>query len=166
MKILAKAAASCCALGLATAGFSAAAQPTAPQASQVGVREVWSTYGDPGWGEPRGMLQWPDGTVWVGDHQASEVWELSADGAESRRVLREGEGPGELRGVKWIVPYRDGGVVVMDARGFLSRAGTRPPATDSGRRFALPPAVRLRLQEMEDFWCPSTHRSESLATPT
>ncbi len=109
-----------CALSLAAAVSSAAAvQPTAPHSFQVGVREIWSTYGDPGWGEPMGMLQWPDGTVWVGDYQVSEVWELSADGTEPRRVLREGEGPGELTGVSWIVPYRDGGVVVMDARNFL-----------------------------------------------
>lgn len=112
-------AAALCALGSAAAGFSVGTQPTAAQSFQVGVREIWSAYGDPGWGEPRGMVQWPDGTVWVGDSQASEVWEISADGAESRRVLREGEGPGELKGVSWIVPYQDGGVVVADARGFL-----------------------------------------------
>lgn len=119
MKIVATAALSCVA-GLVAAGQPiAAVQPTSPHPLEVGVREVWSTYGDPGFGHPQGMFQWPDGTVWIGDEQASEVWELSADGTESKRVLREGEGPGELARVFRIVPYRDGGVVVEDNRGFL-----------------------------------------------
>ena len=119
MKILATAALFCVA-GLAAAGRPAAAvQHASSHPLKVEVREVWSTYGDPGFGHPQGAFQWPDGTVWIGDDQASEVWELSADGAESKRVLREGEGPGELARVFRIVPYRDGGVVVQDNRGFL-----------------------------------------------
>lgn len=111
----------CCTATLGTAGKPTAAvvQEASSHPLEVRVREVWSTYGDPGFGQPRGMLQWPDGTVWIGDYDASEVWELSADGSESKRVLREGEGPGELARVDLIVPYREGGVVVQDNRGFL-----------------------------------------------
>lgn len=119
MKIFATAALSVLA-GLAAAGQPAVAVQSASELPlEVGVRELWSTYGDPGFGHPQGMFQWPDGTVWIGDEQASEVWELSADGTESKRVLREGEGPGELARVSRIVPYRDGGIVVQDNRGFL-----------------------------------------------
>lgn len=119
MKILAKAVLPC-ALGLAAAGGPAAAVQRAQSLPfEVEVKEAWSTFGDPGFGYPQGMLQWADGTVWVGDEQTSEVWELSGDGAAARRVLREGEGPGELRYVHRIVPHRDGGAVVHDSRGFL-----------------------------------------------
>ena len=85
---------------------------------EVRVREVWRTFGDPGFGWPRGMLQWPDGTVWVGDNQVSEVAEVSADGVEMKRILRRGDGPGELRQVHRIVAYRDGGIVIQGTRGF------------------------------------------------
>ncbi len=85
---------------------------------EVRVREIWSTYGDPGFGWPRGMLQWPDGTVWVGDSQVSEVAEVSADGTQMKLALRGGEGPGELRRVYRIVHYRDGGIVIHDVPGF------------------------------------------------
>lgn len=89
-----------------------------PYPLEVRVREIWSTFGDPGFGWPRGMFQWPDGTVWVGDNQVSEVAELSADGSAMKRVLRSGEGPGELRRVYAIVPYGDGGIVIRDRPGF------------------------------------------------
>ena len=104
---------------LAATGEPVAAHAQAsPYPLEVRVREVWSTFGDPGFGRPRGMLQWPDGTVWVGDSQVSEVEEISADGARTKRVLRAGEGPGELHRVYEIVPWRDGGIVIRDSRGF------------------------------------------------
>jgi len=104
---------------LAATGKPAAGHAqTSPYPFEVCVREVWSTFGDPGFGWPRGMLQWPDGTVWVGDSQVSEVAEVAADGTNVKRVLRAGEGPGELRRVYYIVPYRDGGIVIHESPGF------------------------------------------------
>ena len=104
---------------LAVTGEPVAAHAQAsPYPLEVRVREVWSTFGDPGFGWPGGMLQWPDGTVWIGDDQVSEVEEISADGAQTKRVLRAGEGPGELRRVFYIVPWRDGGIVIHDRPGF------------------------------------------------
>ena len=34
---------------------------------EVEVRELWATAGDPGFSSIRGMAQWPDGSVWIGD---------------------------------------------------------------------------------------------------
>ncbi len=83
---------------------------------EVVVTEVWSTAGNPGFGFPRGMAQWPDGTVWVGDQQVSEVSEISPDGSGVRVVLREGDGPREVRRATRIVPRPDGGMFVWGAK--------------------------------------------------
>ncbi len=80
---------------------------------KVSVREVWSTYGDPGFATPRGMAQWPDGTVWIGDNRLSEVSEVSADGTSVRVVLREGEGPREVDRVHHIDTFDRGGAVIL-----------------------------------------------------
>ena len=108
---------------LAVAGLALASIGSAPAAAQDGdvlevvVTEVWSTPGDPGFGFPRGMAQWPDGTVWVGDQQVAEVSEISPDGSAVRVVLRDGDGPREVvRAATRIVSRPGGGMFVWDAK--------------------------------------------------
>lgn len=80
---------------------------------EVEVREVWATAGDPGFSSIRGMAQWPDGSVWVGDGRLAEVSEVSPDGQSVRVTLKEGEGPGEVGRVHRIDELSDGGMVVL-----------------------------------------------------
>ena len=80
---------------------------------EVEVREVWATAGDPGFSSIRGMAQWPDGSVWIGDGRLAEVSEVSPDGQSVRVVLTEGEGPGEVGRVHRIDELPDGGMVVL-----------------------------------------------------
>ena len=87
----------------------ALAQP----AFAVEVRELWATTGDPGFSTIRGMAQWPDGSVWIGDGRLAEVSEVSPDGQTVRVVLKEGEGPGEVGRVHRIDELLDGGMVVL-----------------------------------------------------
>ena len=82
------------------------------------MREVWSTYGDPGFVSADGMIQWPDGSVWIADVAVSEVFEISADGSATRRVIREGDGPGEVRSATLLARHPGGGVVVQDRGGY------------------------------------------------
>ncbi len=79
----------------------------------VEVRELWATTGDPGFSNIRGMAQWPDGSVWIGDGCLAEVCEVSPDGEIVRVVLKEGEGPGEVGRVHRIDELLDGGMVVL-----------------------------------------------------
>lgn len=106
-----------CLLGVAEASEATAAQRTHAYPLELDVREVWSTYGDPGFVWVDDMIQWPDGAVWLGDGDASEVFQISADGGTTKRVLREGDGPGEVRVVRGFASS-EGGVVVRDRRGF------------------------------------------------
>ncbi len=97
-------------LVLAPAGVNRVlAQPSL----DVQVRELWATAGDPGFSSIRGMAQWPDGSVWIGDNRLAEVSEVSPDGRSVRVVLREGEGPGEVGRVQRIDELPDGGMVVL-----------------------------------------------------
>ncbi len=103
---------------------------------EVVLTEVWTTPGDPGFGRPLGVAQWPDGSVWVGDSRISEVFEVSPDGSRTRTALRDGDGPREVRFATVIVPRPGGGMVVWDSRrvGFfkedksLDRYRSRPSA--------------------------------------
>ena len=103
---------------LVPASAGAAAQADAAFPLEVAVREVWSTYGDPGFVSADGMIQWPDGSVWIADGDASEVFEISADGSTTRRVVREGDGPGEVRSASRLARHPGGGVVVKDRGGY------------------------------------------------
>ena len=76
------------------------------------MREIWRTCGDPGFAAISGMVQWPDGSVWVGDRSLSEVYEVSSDGSNTRLALREGDGPREVDRVHDLVPIPGGGVLV------------------------------------------------------
>lgn len=131
---------------LAVVGLALAFAVSMPAAAQdretleIVVTEVWSTPGDPGFGFPRGMAQWLDGTVWVGDQQVAEVSEISPDGSNVRVVLREGDGPREVvRAATTIVPRPAGGMFVWDARrvGFFGPDKNleryRPPPLQSPR---------------------------------
>ncbi len=80
---------------------------------EVSVREIWRTYGDPGFSTIRGMVQWPDGSVWVGDNRLAEVHEVSPDGSVVRLALREGDGPREVRRVRYLAAVPGGGVFVQ-----------------------------------------------------
>ncbi len=101
-------------VAVATAGFAGHVHAQAGDAEkrQVSVREIWRTYGDPGFGEVRGMAAWPDGTVWVGDNRLAEVSEVSADGRRVRVVLSEGEGPREVGRVHRLDALPNGGMIV------------------------------------------------------
>lgn len=103
-------------LTVAACGGTAIAQTKYPL--QISIREIWTTSGDPGFGSIRGMAQWPDGTVWVGDRQLAEVSEVSVDGSQVRVVLREGEGPGEVERVHRIDMLPRGGAVVMTSNNY------------------------------------------------
>jgi len=83
---------------------------------EVSVTEVWRTLGDPGFTFPRGMAQWPDGTVWIGDSQVDEVYQISAGGDGIRLALRSGEGPGEVGSVSRILGLPGGGMAVWEDR--------------------------------------------------
>ena len=109
------------------AAFTAAATQAFPahihaqpdeQRLEVSVREVWRTYGDPGFGDVRGMAAWPDGTVWIGDNRLAEVSEVSADGQQVRVVLTEGEGPREVGRVQRIDALPGGGAIVLTSNHF------------------------------------------------
>lgn len=101
-------------VAVATAGLvdHVYAQSDDAERHQVSVREIWRTYGDPGFGEVRGMAAWPDGTVWIGDNRLAEVSEVSADGRRVRVVLSEGEGPREVGRVHRLDALPDGGMIV------------------------------------------------------
>lgn len=118
-------------VGLLVAGLWAGPAVVAEQDRElleVSVTEVWSSDGgSAAFSFPEGMAQWPDGTVWVGDGRLSEVYEMSAEGTDSRVVLRQGDGPREVNRVDWIVASPVGGVVIWDNRrvGFFD-ADKRP----------------------------------------
>lgn len=95
------------------------------------MTEVWSTPGDPGFGSPRGMAQWQDGTVWVGDFSLEEVYEVSADGARVAIALRSGDGPREVGSVHRIAAIPGGGMVVWEGSRFAFFGSDKRPA----RRF-------------------------------
>lgn len=106
--------------------------------AEVVVTEMRSTPGDPGFGFPRGTAQRPDGTVWVGDQQATEVSEMSPDESVVRVVLRDGDGPRVVvRAATRIVPRPAEGMFVGDAKraGFLGPEKNlerhRPPPLQS-----------------------------------
>ncbi len=102
-------------MAFAPVGFGVAAAQER-EVLEVVVTEVWSTPGDPGFGYPRGMAQWPDGAVWVGDHLVSEVSEISPDGSRTSVALRDGDGPREVRFATRIVPRPSGGMFVWDRK--------------------------------------------------
>lgn len=105
---------------------------------EVSVTEVWSTDGDSAFSYPKGMAQWPDGTVWVGDNRLSEVYEISADGTQTRIALREGDGPQEVRRVHWLAASPEGGMVVVEG----SRVGF----------FGADKKLRRRRPQSESVW--------------
>ena len=117
VKALARASFSCL-LGFAGASEATVMQRTQAYPLELDVREVWSTYGDPGFVWADGMIQWPDGAVWFGDGDVSEVFQISANGGTTKRVIREGDGPGEIRVVRGFARHPAGGVMVHDRRGF------------------------------------------------
>lgn len=106
--------------GLAQPGL-AAAQRGAAYPMKVCVSKVWSTPGDSDFGFvwPGATMQWPDGTIWVSDTELSEVWAFSSEGLGARRVLREGDGPREIRRARSFATSSAGDVVLRDDRGFL-----------------------------------------------
>lgn len=99
---------------VATLAGCAPAAAVAQEPMEVVVTEVWSTPGDPGFGLPTGMAQWPDGTVWVGDRSLEEVYEVSADGQRVAVALRSGDGPREVGSVHRIVALPTSGMVVWE----------------------------------------------------
>ncbi len=85
--------------------------PVLEDGRELGIRvqEVWSTRNGPGFGYISGMAEWPDGTVWLADMEAAEVWEILPDGKIACCVLSGGF-PGD---VAYLAALSGGGAVVM-----------------------------------------------------
>ena len=113
-------------------GPRALAQSQSDYPFEVVVREQWRSHGDPGFSRPAGMVQWPDGTVWVGDNRLAEVVEITPDGSQADVVLREGEGPGEVGRVHRMDAVPGDGVVI-EAGSHVHRFG---PDKRFRRRFS------------------------------
>ncbi len=54
-------------------------------------------------GDIRGIQATSDGTIYVLDHQASEVRVFDSDGRYLRTIVRQGEGPGEITSANGII---------------------------------------------------------------
>lgn len=71
----------------------------------------------------------------TGNH---EVLYFGADGAFQRRFGREGDGPGEFRGMTWMEATADGGVTLADSRNRRLTTLGADGTLEGERRFAPP----------------------------
>lgn len=74
--------------------------PRSGPSTTLTVTEVWTAKGNPGvleFGGINGVVEGPDGEVWVSESMSRSVAAISPDGLRTRIVTRSGDGPGELR---------------------------------------------------------------------
>lgn len=71
------------------------------------------------------MLAGPDGTVWLADHQLSQIFVYSAEGEYLRTLSGEGEGPGEVNAPDNLIWLPDGSLGIIDRKpGQITRLDT------------------------------------------
>lgn len=94
------------------------------------LEEVWSTRDGPGLGYVTDMAAWADGTVWIADADARQVWQVGPAGEIQCCVAVEADGD-----VADLATLSNGGAVVI---GLASRRAT---LYDSNKRFASAAAI-------------------------
>lgn len=112
----------------------------------VQVVELWSTgvHGD--FGDVAGMASWPDGTIWVGDDESAEVWELQPDGDRPRQVAWKSSAAGNIDEIKRIAVASDSTFMILgrDRLDWGSRDGIE------GRHLDLPPLQTWSFATLQD----------------
>lgn len=89
--------------------------PVADRGPQsVSVREVWRTSIDSRFGNVGGMASWPDGSIWVGDTETTEIWELQPDGSRPATVVWTNSEPRNDAYVKRVSIVNDTMFFVLD----------------------------------------------------
>lgn len=111
--------------------------PVADRGPQsVSVREVWRTNIDSRFDNVSGMASWSDGSVWVGNSETMEIWELHSDGSRPAIAAWTNSEPGtDDRVIKRVAAVGDTMFFVLNRSSI--DIGTRGrPATV--RRIELP----------------------------
>ena len=78
----------------------------------VQVVESWRTGIHADFQGVGGMAAWPDGTVWVGDGENAEVWELQPDGSRPRHVTRRGSPTERVDEIRQIAVVGDSAFLI------------------------------------------------------
>jgi hypothetical protein len=119
-------------------------------------------------GDVRAIEADEGGTIYVLDHQASEVRASDAAGRYQRTLTRKGQGPGELTAANGMVLARDGTLWIQD-HGQWRMVGVNLEGEEVGRH---PMHVRSygyvwngALDDRGRFWKPTSHSDDPLVFP-
>lgn len=79
----------------------------------VQVVESWRTGVHADFHGVAGMAAWPDGTLWVGDGESAEVWELQPDGSRPRKATWRGSATKSVDEIRRISVVGDSTFLIL-----------------------------------------------------